>query len=140
MAKKRDPLLYKKGYKIQVFKDISIKTKIKPPKVIRARFITLTKAGTLTVHDGYASDGSSGPTIQTKNTVRGAVFHDALYELMRLELLDQKWRIPADELIRELLLEDGMWEFRAWYWYEGLQLADGKAALPENRKQIFEAP
>lgn len=140
MAKKRAPLRYKKGYKLQVYEDLSIKTEIRPPKVIRARFITLTKAGRLTIHDGYASDGSSGPTIQTRNTVRGAVFHDALYELMRLELLDQKWRGPADDLIRELLLEDGMWEFRAWYWYKGLRIADGKAALPKNRKKIFEAP
>ena len=100
----------------------------------------MNKGGKLIVKCGYAWDGPSGPTIDTKNFMRGSLAHDALYQLMREDLLGIQWRVPSDRYLQELCKEDGMSSFRAWYVYKGLQVADGDAALPENAKELFEAP
>jgi len=131
---------YKKGYKIQVVEDFSVQTEIYPPEDIFDKYITLLKDGWLTIRDGYASDLNSGPTISTKAVKRGSVAHDSLYELMRKKLLSQKWRVPSDEELVKICLEDGAWAYRMKWWFRGLQVADGAAALPENKKKIFEAP
>lgn len=136
---------YRAGFKVQLEEDESIRTRIYPVRDIRyARhghiLITLTMDGLLTVHAGYASDLASGPTFNTKSSRRGAVFHDALYELMRQELLALEWRVPVDHLLIAVVKIDGMYAWRAWYWTKGLHLADGKHALPENKKPILEAP
>ena len=71
--------LMKKGYTCQVnIRKISAKT----------AFIQLTAKGKLTIKRGYAWDGPSGPTIDTKTFMRGSLVHDALYQLMRLKVLD----------------------------------------------------
>lgn len=136
---------YRKGFKIQLEEDMSVKTDIKPERRIKyARhghnLITLAVGGKLTVHAGYASDLASGPTFNTKSTRRGAVFHDAIYELLRQRLLNQEWIITADKMLIDICKDDGMYSWRAWYWYKGLRLANGSAANPDNIKEIFEAP
>ena len=131
---------YKAGYKYQVVEAFSVQTDIHPSDSIHTKYITLYKNGKLKILAGYASDGPSGPTVDTKSFMRGAIIHDALYQLLRMELLDMTWREPADRLLQKLIVEDGMWQIRAWWVYQGLQLAGGDAALPENKKEIFEAP
>ena len=71
----------------------------------------------LTVHAHYAWDGPSGPTFDTKTFMRGSLFHDALCQLIGEGLLDKKYRKYADQLLRQICLEDGMSKFRAWYVY-----------------------
>ncbi len=71
----------------------------------------------LKVNARYAWDGPSGPTFDTKTFMRGSLFHDALCQLIREGLLDKKYRKYADQLLREICLEDGMSKFRAWYVY-----------------------
>jgi len=134
------PLQYKDGYKIMTYNDISIQTNIRPDNIIiykpnRTIYISLTTKGVLTVYAGYGSDLASGPTINTKSSRRGAVFHDALYELMRQGLLDIKWREKADRVLYITTIKDDMWQWRAKLWYKGLQIADGKAAKTENKKK-----
>lgn len=134
------PVRYREGYKYQVAEDLTVQTDIRPDKYIRTKFITLSKRGKLTIKAGYAWDGASGPTVDTESTITPSCVHDALYQLMRLGLLGQEWRNPADRLLRKMLVERGMWRIRAWYWYRGLQVADGDAALPENKQKVLEAP
>ena len=131
---------YKAGFKYQLAEDEVFYTPIRINRHISTRFIRLSKGGKLTIKTGYAWDGPSGPTIDTKNFMRGSLSHDALYQLMREGLLGIQWRVPSDRYLQELCLEDGMWQIRAWYVYKGLQVADGDAALPENKKEILEAP
>ena len=79
---------------------------------------TLTPNGCkLTVNARYAWDGPSGPTFDTKTFMRGSLFHDALCQLIGEGLLDKKYRKYADQLLRQICLEDGMSKFRAWYVY-----------------------
>jgi len=131
---------YKDGYKYQIVEPFEVQTGFEVEKAIRTKYITLNKHGKLKILSGYAWDGPSGPTVDTKSFMRGSCVHDSLYQLMREERLDIAYREPSDRLLQELCIEDGMWRIRAWWGYKGLQIANGSAALPENKKETLEAP
>jgi len=70
----------------------------------------------LTANAYYAWDGASGPTIDSPSTMRASLVHDALYQLIRLGALPRSAKGAADQLLHDLLIEDGMSRVRAWYW------------------------
>lgn len=119
-----------KRYKYQLSEDFMYLTSIKG-FVVDLDLIKLDSDGALTILKYYAWDGASGPTIDSPASMRASLVHDALYQLMRLEKVTQDKVIVADKLFRKMLLDDGMGAFRAWYWYTGLRLANGRAARPE---------
>lgn len=129
---------YRKGYKYQLAETEVFVTHLRPPEDILTPFISLTKDGVMTLVWGYAWNGPSGPTIDTENTRRGTAFHDAAYQLMRMGLLEQHWRLFADKDLGEFLVESGMWKARAWAWVKGLKWGGRPAADPENRRRVFE--
>lgn len=131
---------YKAGYKYQLVEDYHIKIGIYPEEHIKTKFIELTTDGLLTIRHGYACDGPSGPTIDTKTFMRGAFVHDALYQLMRMGLLSIVWRRQADKELRRLCLEDQMHPARVWWVYKGVRVGANSAALPKNKKKIHIAP
>ena len=132
---------YRAGYKYQLVVSAAVQTSIKPAKMIKTEYINLLPSGVLVVKEGYAWDGPSGPTIDTNNFMRGSLFHDALYQLMREGHLDHHtYREPADRLLQELCLEDGMSGLRAWWVYQGVRLGGGTAADPVSNKPILAAP
>jgi len=98
-------------------------------------FVRLTKKGELSLKKTYAWDGPSGPTIDTKNFMRGSLVHDGLYQLMRDGLLDhERYREDADKILRAICKEDGMSKVRAWYVYQSVRLFGGSAAEPRPRE------
>ena len=54
------------------------------------------------VEDGYAWDGASGPTVDTRGSFEAALVHDVLYQCMRLGYVtpDEKTRKAVDSLSR----------------------------------------
>lgn len=117
--------------------EYQVKIDIKPKKDLTYRFMSLSESGTLTVKEGYAWDGPSGPTIDTPNFMRGSLVHDVLYQLMRLGALDhKKYRKRADEILREMCLEDGMSAFRAWYVYMAVQWFGESSATPRPEPEV----
>ncbi len=108
-------------------------------------FIELTTEGKLTIMKGYAWDGPSGPTFDTKNFMRGSLVHDALYQLIRENKFDEeekeKRRRYADDLLREMCKTDSMSSFRAWYVHKAVCWF-GKRAIKqkEKYKKKFYAP
>lgn len=93
----------------------------------------------LRVEKGYCWDGASGPTIDTKSTIRGSLVHDALYQLMRMGLLQQSYKPLADQTFRRLILEDGMGKFRAWYYYNGVRFfGKGSAKVQQREPKVIE--
>jgi hypothetical protein len=133
---------YRSGYKYQLKKKVAVSTKIRPDdeKVIR-RFVKLGTDGKLEIDDGYAWDGPSGPTIDTKNFMRGSLVHDALYQLMREAGLDKaKWRRAADEELVRICREDGMTRLRAWWVLRAVRWFADPAASPEGNKPVGTAP
>ena len=135
-------IAYKAGYKYQLKQDYVIDIDIHPDQLIDIpHFLTLTPGGELTVKIGYAWDGPSGPTIDTRNFMRGSLVHDALYQLMREDKLDRlKYRETVDRLLQKMCREDGMSTLRAWIVYHGVRLGGDLAADPANDRPIIYAP
>ncbi len=136
-----DCISYKKGYKYQLNGDYVTRITILPMENIQTDYIELDINGNIRIKKGYAWDGPSGPTIDTLNFMRGSLVHDALYQLMRMERLDNNFhREPADRLLQQMCKEDGMSSLRAWWVYQGVRLGGGPAADPANSKPLVKAP
>ena|SRR3990167_3613572 len=131
---------YKKGYKYQLVSSFFIDVSIFPEEDIISEWVSLNKKGRLIIKEGYAWDGPSGCAIDTKTFMRGALVHDALYQLMRAGKLNSVWRENADKEMKKVCLEDGMSKIRAWYVYHAVRKLAVKAAWPSSRKKIYCAP
>ena len=126
-----------KRWKYQLLDDHSIHTGWRPPAALVSAqgWVRIEQDGRLTVYKGYAWDGPSGPSIDTPSFMRGSLFHDALYQLIREGLLadtDGADRLRADELIRNVCLDDGMPAWRAAYVYRLLRWFGARAATPRE--------
>jgi hypothetical protein len=133
-------ITYKSGYKYQLKEGYSISINIKPGEIIQTEYICLSTGGDLFISRGYAWDGPSGPTIDTKSFMRGSLVHDALYQLIRVGLLGKGWREQADKELRRICLEDGMFRIRAWYIYRAVRRYAAQSAWPSSQKKIHYAP
>jgi len=133
-------ILYKGGYKYQLVEDYTHHLNIQLTTFIKDDFLCLMHDGTLQIKKGYAWDGPSGPTFDTRNFMRGSMVHDALYQLMRSGKLGAEYREEADKELRRLCIEDGMSKVRAWWVYKAVRWAARSAAMPSERKKILMAP
>ena len=132
-------ILYRKGYKYQLAHWTWCATGIRPLTFIQTGFITLSKTGVLIIKEGYAWDGPSGPALDTPTFMAASLIHDALYQLMRMDLLPQGRRKQADQMMRKIALRDGMGIFRAGYAYSFVRLFSRGAADPSNVKKTLSA-
>lgn len=134
-------ILYKSGYKYQLKAKYTLNIPVKPLADVGNAYVQLSAAGELKIADAYAWDGPSGPTIDTRNFMRGSLVHDALYQLMREGLLDAaSYREPADRLLQQHCKEDGMSAIRAWWVYQGVRLGGGPSADPASDRPLQRAP
>jgi len=134
-------IAYNGGYKYQLKEKYSVTISIKPAAPIDTEYIDLDAEGTLTIAEGYAWDGPSGPTIDTLTFMRGSLVHDALYQLMREGKLDHiSNREAADRTLQKICKEDGMWSLRAWWVYHGVRLFADPAADPAEKRPVTRAP
>jgi hypothetical protein len=131
---------YKAFYKYQLAKGYILVLPFAPMSDIRTKYIDFTRDGVLHVKRGYAWDGASGPLVDTQKNMRGSLVHDASYQLMRTNLLHQGLRDKADQLFRDIVIEDGVSKWRAYVWYYGLRWLGKPAASPHSRKETREAP
>ena len=130
---------YRDGYKYHLAEEYADKIGIFPDADIRHEYITLTARGEIVIRKGYAWDGPSGPTFDTKNFMRGSLVHDALYQLIGDRLLPLSDRSQADAELRRICLEDGMSSARAWWVYQAVRMfGDTAAGSPE--KEPLTAP
>lgn len=138
------------GYKYELLKPYSHQTGILPVADIITQYVSLLRDGTLIISERYAWDGPSGPTFDTKNSLRASLVHDALYQLLSLGLIGQEHRQRADELLRDVIIEDSqtsrlrlIWKARAWTWYYAVRWAAARAAAPDGKageNPTLEAP
>lgn len=132
---------YAKGYKYQLRLTYIGLIGIKPEQDIITEYIRLGTDGNLTIMEGYAWDGPSGPTIDTPDFMRGSLIHDALYQLMREKHLDHDtYREAADLELKKACLEDGMWSIRAWGVHQAVRLFGSPAADPAKLEPDVCAP
>ncbi len=134
-------ICYSGGYKYQIRNDYVFELpQYYPRSVIFDDNFLSVKDGYCTIHKGYAGDGPSGPTLDTKTFMRGAWQHDAIYQLLRLGVFPQELRDAADRQLVETCKQDGMiWPRRQWVYY-GLKYAGAAAAKPRNIKKIIWSP
>jgi len=131
---------YKKGYKYQLCEEAYFITDCRPKKDITTQFLILTTRGELTIRSGYAWDGPSGISIDTKGFMRGSLVHDALYQLLRTGLINEGTKQKADNKLHQVCVNDDMWKIRAWYVYEAVDLFGKESTLPCNKKEVYIAP
>lgn len=134
-------IFYKSGYKYQLKKDYSVQLEFTPKNAISTEFVKFTIDGVLTLKSGYAWDGPSGPTPNTKNIMRGSLVHDGLYQLMRENHLNHLvYRKLADKELRRICIEDGMWHFRAATIYLAVRIFGNYYADPSSNHAPETAP
>lgn len=134
-------IAYNSGYKYQLKETYAVPIEIKPSSPINTEYIRLDADGNLTIYEGYAWDGPSGPTFDTLNFMRGSLVHDALYQLMRENDLDHVvYRETADRILQRICKEDGMWSLRAWWVYQGVRIFADPAADPAAERPVKRAP
>lgn len=134
-------IAYREGYRYQLAETYRVAVFIMPPAEIKTGYLRLALNGILTIKQGYAWDGPSGPAIDTPNFMRGSLVHDALYQLMREKRLDHdRYRERADRTLQRLCIEDGMSKLRAWWVYQGVRFGGGPAADPNNENPVLRVP
>lgn len=137
----RDKTLYfKRGYKYQVNRDYHIKISIKPFKEVNLPFIKLDMEGNLTIVSGYSWDGASGPTYDSLNSIIGSLVHDVIYQLIRLDKIDYKYKEYGDKVLYTLCVEDGMFRLRASYWLWAVLHFGKPSCLPSAEPKEEMAP
>ena len=155
------PIRYRDGYKHQLAEPYEIELPELRPWVTRELEIApwlwlrlVDDVPVLMIRQGYAWDGASGPTWDTQSFHRGPCVHDALYQLIRAELLSPEARGAADEIMLRLILEDveHRWEgalygpvratlrARARIWYRSVRVGASFAADPDAKRPVLVAP
>ena len=111
--------------------------KAKP--VVCGSYLKIKPGDILRIFKGYVWE-PSGPTVGTKNFMVPSLAHDALYQLIRNGKLLPKelWREYADDLLKRMCLERGMWGIRAWYVHRAVRAFGGCSA--RNPRKVITAP
>lgn len=136
---KGDRIKYRKGYKYSLWETYRVRLYFIRGVSFEHRLFKLTEDGMLTIYEDYPWDGASGPTIDTSNSMRGSLVHDALFEAMRLGLLSQDFFHAANEEFRAILLEDEMSRLRSTIWFDGVE-DFGSAHAAVKSPKIYAAP
>jgi hypothetical protein len=130
---------YEGCYKYQLALDYTLQTRILPPESVHHDYFMLDKTGLLVIRKGYAWDGASGPTFDSSDSMRAALVHDCLYQMIGHKLLPISYREQADYLFYDILQEDGMADFRAWAWLRAVR-AFGHGPATADEKPVKVAP
>lgn len=131
---------YSSGYKYQLREEYHVRTPI-VGVTIYDDYFRLNSNGELTIFKGYAWDGASGPTIDSKSSMTPSMVHDAFCQCMRDGRLSyDKWQNIVNSFFRDQCIECGMWPWRAAIWHWGVEVGD--AGNPEQGpdREILTAP
>lgn len=132
-----ESILYSKGYKYILKETFFISIGLYHFS-INTPFISLTPKGLLTIREGYAWDGPSGPTYDFKSSLKGSLIHDALYQLIQEKLLPLEARSLVDKLLYNTWISSGLNPALALLGYWAVRLFGKPYAV--NPIQILEAP
>jgi hypothetical protein len=133
----KSPIYFKPGYKYQLQEDYVhiLIGGCTVPLFHHSKYIVAV--GTrVTVKAGYAWDGPSGPTYDSKSALRASLIHDTLYQLISEGILDDKQREAADNELYTTLLEDGVNKVRAYLWYLAVRAFGGASSTTQTRTEV----
>ena len=139
---------YREGYKYQLHEPVQEKTLIIPHKYVETPFCSMDREGNLYIRAGYAWDGGSAVAIDDSVMIYASLFHDAIYQLIREAGLSSTWRLEADNILRQKLLDGykekhGLQLFaeaRAWWVYKAVRNFGDCYASDEVPVEILTAP
>lgn len=135
-----ESIKYCSGFKYQLREDAWFFVGIYPEAPAITDLVILRSDGWLNIKKYFAWDGCTFPAIDDKTNSRGCLIHDALYYLMRVGMLPESSRKQADALLKQYMIRDGAWPFRAAYYEMGVNLCGGKAACVSSVRKIIVAP
>jgi len=131
---------YTKGWKYQLEELHAAQTPVVGCTVINDYF-QLLPDGKLKIYRGYAWDGPSGPTYDTKSSMSPSLVHDVFCQCMRAGWVSyDKWQNTINEFFRKQCVECGMWEWRAALWYAAVELGDAGNPKQGPDRPILTAP
>lgn len=132
---------YKEGYKYVLNDDYTVFTGIHPPQDIVYPFFTIGEDGWLRVKAGFAWDGASGPTLDSRSSMRPSLVHDCFCQAAKERKIDYKAFAPQyNALFRRMCVEDGMWPIRADIWLAGVIIGRGGDPDIADDNPVQEAP
>lgn len=118
-----------------------MQTPIIPEVACGNEYFALLRTGDLIIRKGYAWDGASGPTFDTKSSMRPSLIHDCFCQMMQEHMLDWKrWHQEVNKYFMDLCIEDGMGNFRASLWYSAVEFANAGHPDQQESNPIQEAP
>lgn len=129
---------WKTENKYEVTRSYSMQLSFRPYYNIESKFYSISDTGILKIEKGYRWDGASGPTFDTKATMRAGCIHDVLYQAMRENKLDiYKYKGMADSELGSIMKEDSespeIWSnIRSSYYEWAVNIAGWKAAGGSN--------
>ena len=131
---------YVEGFKYQLARDFAIQTPI-IGEVVEDDFFHLSEDGLLQVKKGYAWDGASGPTFDTKSSMKASMVHDVFCVAMRDHRLSyDKWQDKVNAFFRQMCIDAGMWEWRAKLWHAAVEFADAGNPRQGPDREVLTAP
>lgn len=135
---KGDRIYYRAGKKYQFTRDYSCYTGILLPHDVHMDFYTLTADGWCHIFKGFAWDGPSGLTWDTKNSMRGSAIHDCYCQAAKEGKIPYETISPwHHDQLRDICIEDGMFVFRANLWHEAVVLGrGGDPAIPDEFPEL----
>lgn len=117
------------------YKDIA---PFKPSKAILTSYGVFLTSGEYIIKAGFLFSANS-PAINTFESRRAACVHDFFYSLMKDGHLPRSLRYEVDYLFYNILLEDGMISFRAYYWFQAVRIG-GDNALDSAPPKVQYSP
>ena len=115
---------YSRGYKYQLEEDYEVQTPVKDAFVAGHQFV-LYESGLLHISRGFAWDGASGPTFDSKSSMIASLVHDAFCVMMRNGILPYAvYQDTVNEFFKQQCIDAGMWKWRAELWYKAVEFAD----------------
>ena len=127
-------LAYRKvGSCYQVEDRYEIRTELKLDRSGFSDRVRISSDGVLTIGEGYAWDGPSGPTFDRETTLRASCIHDALYHLIRRGQINFEYWRECDRVMGRVMKEDGAWKITRTTYMAGLRLANGRAAKSKSK-------
>lgn len=124
----------------QTVSEYHFKLNLTLPAPVKFYKYSIDKQGRFTVYPGYMWDGASGPTVDTPDTIKASLGHDAGYEAIRRGHLPPEAKAVIDRWFHDQLIRDGVPDFRAYAWYRGVDLFGRSSTLAMNQRPVLRAP
>lgn len=143
-----DKIRFKKGYKYLLVDEVKFETTINryynnstdTPNFDAEYFSINYETGIVIVKKRYAWDGISFALLDKLVTIRASLFHDVLYQAIRLGYLKESYKIEADKLLRQTLNQDGGNTLLSQVCYVGVRLFGKVYLTPDAEPKILIFP